>query len=510
MKKHWKKIAGVSLGLIVALVLLAPVIALKSGYVAKLINENAGINGTIDFDSATLNWFTQTEFQNVIIRDQDGTPAASIGKLSISRNLGGLILYGITDAEIGVDQCKLNVNRNGDGINWVNLMAKDEPSEPDAPLHLRIKLNETEIVFSEDGEEKEKLQGLAGDLNFLPVGTQADEQMIGLQLEAANDLEVQGTIQLDKQGELLVVQSTVDGNKTDLSFLNPLFEHLELPRLAMQISGRTSVRWNPTHDSFTLSADFENFSIDGLGPDQKQLVEGYPVVPTQLNGSIVYNSRLPSGFQFTTAYGSLSFDGILPSTVPPYLDTDPDSRLRMEATLDLAKFAREHPEWVQVREDVELEQGMITLSAFNRMEGDKQRMLVDIRADQLLAKRGEQTIEWKKPVTFSCAFARPIGEESVELEFLECKSEFLDVQGSGSIVDTGSNGKITVKGDLARLKQKLDDFFDLGSLQLAGVIDGGLDWNSVAAEDGPSRFQLQSDSTIQNFNLGFSDEDGWH
>lgn len=508
MRKNWKKILAFAVGGCLLLLLLAPTIAVRTGLVANIINRYSGLNGKIEFDSASIGWFSPTKFKNLHILDSEGNTAAKANVVSLSKSLSGLMFSGTSGANVSLQQCELVLDRKEGQLNWQTLFTEKPSSEKSTPLQMQIDIEDLKLVVNDENSNGE-LAGCNGVIKIYPDQHDSNVQLIGFDFNAADKLILTGQFGVDQTGTPNSVETNVDANVFDVSIINPILDHFGLPKVAATLKGKSTVQWLATADPNPLDIEFSKFSINRV--DDRSLVEGYPIVPLQVDGAVHVNSQRDSKLAILTDYGSMTLDGQLPGTNTVNLQELAGVSCKLEGDFDLARFASDFPDWVHVKKGVKLQSGKVIFSAFNRLEGAKQRMLIDVRSDALLAQFGGRVIEWNKPILASCALTRPANDPSapVELEFLQCQSEFLNIQGSGGFKQSGSQGQIAIVGDLAQLKLKLSEFFEFGNFQLGGRIRGDLNWNTSPAKDDSTTFRLSSNSTVNDFAFGFAEEYGW-
>src|SRR6185503_3584023 len=85
------------------------------------------------------------------------------------------------------------------------------------------------------------------------------------------------------------------------------------------------------------------------------------------------------------------------------------------------------------------------------------------------------------------------GKSGIEIERLQGRASFLELQGSGSL----AKGSIDARADLDKLVKELNQIVNFGSTRLAGMLEGKLQWSQGAAD----RWSATADALAKGFEL---------
>ena len=504
----WKKWLSIAAIVLVILILFAPTIISKTPLLSYLINTNAPINGKIEIGTASLGWFSNTRLSELVVKDADEQTVVSIGNVSLDKSLTGLIFGGIDGTTIRITDPLIDIRVNDGTINLQKLV---EESDDDAPAEIptiRCIVENGRISFFRDSDSFGHWNELNLEIACKPPSSNDEQFLIETTASATvySSHKNAGNLNADVKLELIGDQPlTASGNmaakNVSLDFLNAFAELSGAAQISANLSGNLNV--DTTFEDDTISkmlAKLDNLEIDSEAADGRTLIANVPSFPLSADGDVNLTAD-SANVQLTldTDYGTVKTDGQIPvSGFTSFTDIF-EQTFQVNADFDIAKFAADFPELIQLQEGVKLESGKVALTSFARAEGNAKRFFLDIRAGELRAMNGSKAIEWTKPFSLAVALRQnqtQTPRHDVELEYVKMESEFLTIDGSGKL-DLGQG---SIRGNLRTLKEKLSQFVELGEFDLDGQINGDVNWG--VAEPGIS--DSENEQTVHlsgNINL---------
>ena len=169
------------------------------------------------------------------------------------------------------------------------------------------------------------------------------------------------------------------------------------------------------------------------------------------------------------------------------------------------------PGTLTLKEDLRILDGKIDIQASSQMtDAGQRRLFANIDFPRLVADskvgNAARKITWQKPFRFSAAAAQTSklnGSQSMRLEFLKCESEFLTMDGQVNVV---GNGRVSVNGDLQKLKQRLAQFYNVGDLKLEGLLGGQLAWKKQGNPSNPQSIIFDGDFRLNRLLVALGDQ----
>ena len=511
----WKKWLSITVAALFVLILFAPTVICKTPLLSGLINRYAPINGTVEFQSASLGWFSETQLSGLIIKDADKKVVLSAQKVSLDKSLTGLIFGGVDDTTIEIVDPFVEIHVN-DGIVNLQKLAVDQGNDSSTEIpKLHCIVRNGKFSFFRNNESCGEIFEFDSDVVCEPLksndgGTRvkttiATKVLSSKQSTGSFDSEIEFEIQSEKISK---ANGTLTTQHISIDFVNAFSEISKSPQFSACLTGDVEVKTSLENYALkTLSANFDNLRIDSEATDGKTLISNVPSFPLSISGDVNLDNG-QTGVQLTvdSAYGSAKTTGTVPANGVSSTSDLFDQTFQINADFDVAKFASDFPELIQLQEGVVLESGKISLTSFGRTEGNTKRIFLDVRAGELRATRSGEVIEWTDPISLAVALRRNQIDNlrtDIELEYIKCESEFLTLNGSGKLEE----GKGNIRGNLGVLKAKLAQFIELGEFDLDGRIDGSVDWgvaNRVGNTGEGQVIQLSGKIDLDNLSYATS------
>jgi translocation and assembly module TamB len=514
-RRSWPRKLGAALVVLMILLGFAPQIVSKTPLLGKFIAMGTtDLNGSVSYDSASLSWFSPPTVTGVGLLDSQGNTVATCGGVVCDQGLLDFITAPSKLGRIKIDRPAFALNVKPDGTtNLEQVIAKFlEPLPPDAirtKYEGAIELHDGAALVREESTGRSwKLEKLNGTV-ILPSGTSPLSVNVtgsivlpqGAQPWSCrlnwSDLSPpgkspapQGDIALDIAALPLEFVQAVAGRFTKGYEFSGLLTGKLLGKFDLageqptaEVAGRINIAQFALGGP-KLQGDQVKLALVDL-PLKASIAQGRLYVEQcgascdlagiQLNGSLADYGRL--------------FNATSLAEVAKLLAQGDGS---LQASVDLAKIAQAMPHVLRVRDDVQITGGAVTVSAVAGLDkAGARRRQIDLNSSGLTAMSRGQAVAWPNPLTATLAIGD--GPEGPMIEKLDCRSDFLQVQGT----NTAKSFDVQARCSLAALMQRAGQFVDLEGVQLAGEGVAQGSWIREAA----GRFNVSGTATIDGFRL---------
>lgn len=464
-------------------------------------------NGKINIEKASLGWFQPVSLSNISAVDNEGNDLLKVESVQTSNRLYSF-LTGSNYGELNIVKPVAYVQLRPDGSNLEDAVAKymqpsangnnpaAEPKQPatESPLP-KITVNVTEgraLITTVTDSQSWQINDLNAILNtstataplevdakcqIVPMNVGADGQA---QLFAPGALSLQA--QLDTGSKVLKIAAVDVALATEnlpVSIAAPIMQRFVGPaQSAGQLSGNfhSQIDLNKT----AMLVEIANLNLQGLSFVAPELIGSDRINIQQLvaNGSLNISPQaikssnfvVQSDFGKITANGNFDVNQLNALAAGGTLLDDPFS---LDGKIDLVGLVRMLPATLKLHEDLTVDSGTITFTAGTKNEEGTRRLVINMDAANLKARRGNQNIVWQKPLRLVGTLAQANGR--LAIEDLLCESDFLSIAGSA----TPEQGAFRAQGDLAKLMQRVSEFADLTGVNLAGQLDGNFGWQTA-------------------------------
>ncbi len=169
---------------------------------------------------------------------------------------------------------------------------------------------------------------------------------------------------------------------------------------------------------------------------------------------------------------------------------DDNNELFIKGEANVARVAAQLPRLLRLRPDTQFTSGVVKLSLESTAQQGIRRLMGTVKAEQLAAVAGGRRISWDKPILVSTILSQ--GQDGIRIDNVRCESNFLNIEGQGTL----TQGKIEAKGSLDKLAAELGQFIDFGDARMMGQLSADLTWGE---EQG--RISAQANARIQDFEI---------
>jgi len=478
----------VIIGLILLVVFLffLPSIVVRTPLKQVLINRAfSDFHGKVTVESISCGWIANTQLTNVRAVDEEGELLFSIGRVRLRKSLTSMI--NASDlGTIEISQPIVNLKLRSDGSNLedaiADMLAGETGDEPSPSMKLSI-ADARALVTDVASGHKYELENLNSNINlFQPA-------------EAPLTIDVDGSLDdaTDDRTGTIKARLVIDAGNEELEFANGLVE-LESENFPIEIAtpfltrfvepmtiagsldnGKVSLAWSNFGSSINVQMQPANLSEltvtapSRIGSDRIQLKNAW------LQGELTLtpDQLMAEKFVCNTDVGSLNAKGTmnweqLSAVAGAQI---PANNFQADGTLNLAELIGMLPETMPLQEGVQIESGTVQFDASSRLEGSDRRLVVNVESPGLTAIHHGKRLNWDKPARVVAA-VRQTSDNRIYVESLDCVTDFLTLNGTA----TSEQGEFRLQGDLKKALGQVKQFFDLGDVQIEGIVDGRFTW----------------------------------
>ncbi len=473
--------------IVAALIFFLPAILVNTPLKQTAIQwATSDLNGSLEVENVSAGWLSPIELTGTILKDTSGKEVASIQRIATSQTLFGM-LGGNYDT-ISIEQPTIDLELRPDGSNIEDILASymsqdssTEESSIEIPkVNIQIK-NGVVSLRSTTLPQPTLIENLNADIQL--SGDEAPVvAAVHLQSPLPNS-QSSGTLQsniiVDAGQSEMTGQSinlVADSKQLPLSTFAPLLTRVIGPaNMAGFINGRMDV--NATLHSAEL--EFSNLEASQvaviapeiLGNDQfsAQKLTTTGKINTNFKRIFANQFQAESEFARVTADGEFDIEQISQLTGGKEL---PSSSFQLDGVIDLAQIAAMLPETVRIRDGVQMNSGLLQVTATARTENGAPRLVFNADAANMNFNVNGRQVAWNKPLRAVAVVAANQGQLS--LNDFRLESDFLNVNGNAS----WTSGDFNLQGDLQKVVKQLEQVIDTGGMVVAGIANGRVRWQT--------------------------------
>ncbi len=485
--RRWKIALAVAAAALLALIGLAPWIAMRVVLPTALASVNGKLHGSVAYETVSLGWTTPLSLGRVRAVDQDGQTLAEVAELRTELSLWNLIRSRSQLGTLTIERPKLAVRVKADSTNLEEFLQPlfDEPPSAE-PLTVAWQVHEGQIEFLEaaSGQVLSTLnvervagrfeRGSASSLELdLAAVAQAGTRTgrIELALKTAEDAEQH------RGGEL-----TASLREFPLEALQPLWPRLQTPLTLVGVcNGRFEgtiqrenwgeITWRELRATQLSLHAPELLGDDTIACEQLTSAGGFRWDRQEWHASLDAESD----------YGTtrLRADSVAAGRASVSTRLFAGGDVELDADLDLARLARSLPRTLRLRDRVSIEAGRAKLHVKSQAGAAETQWTASLATSDFEADHDGTRIVWRSPL--AAQLAARWSREHWQIDELQCQSEFLNARLEG----TADEATVRLDADLEKLAGRLSEFFALPA-EVRGHIEGQLHWQrhppDVAAE----------------------------
>lgn len=502
------------LGILALLVVLAPVIVASTPLRQQIVSWAApDLKADVEIGSATLWWFSPVRLGDVSVKDETGAEVISAAEISLEKSLLSLILDSSDVGKIRLVDPTVSVALREDGSNLEDLLApflnSEEESSGSIPVQVEI---ENGAVHIASNNENWSLEKVAAEIDMPANNARPLLVHLACIVADAADAEhaVPGTLEGDFSWKMSDQPDSLgDGHAHfachdfPLGIIGPVAS-----RLGVQIetAGELNADARIVAEEAGHLIEINQFEAarvavrapEYLGDETLQLAKIQADGAAHLNGARLELDE----FKIQSPIASLIAHGGLDVTVlstHQLLDALQHEDYEVEAQADLAAIAKLLPATLSIREGTEIQSGEAKLRVVSRVQGGSRRLVATAQTENIRAVNQGKVVSLSHPVRLD--LAANLTPNGPVIENLQVDSNFLKVSGQGDL----NQGRATVNGDLDRLAAELGQFVDLSNYQLAGSMEGQINW----AIQQQRNIQADAKVTLTSFAVTLPDSKPW-
>ena len=501
--RRWPRRLAILAIISLTLVYFLPTLVVISPFRQNVIAwATADLNGGLTIDSLSVGWLSPIRAQGIRLVDAQGEMVAQVDQLVTSNRLIDFLRrndYG----QIQITGPSINLQVDGQTSNLEQVLAAYMSDTSDAQAEVpQMKL----VVV--DGSLRLRRLGATDEWNFAPIELTAElggataPLIVDLSLTAA-DTDRSGNVAMSIQADPgrtrltgSLWQARVQANHFPIQSTEALLQRMVGPvAVRGNMQGTVEVALDLENWQATVSTD--RFDVADVAVSAPQWM-GSDVIHLQHIVTIGQVTATPSvveadRFRLETDFANFAVDGVFDLRELAQLSKQgrlPRSPFEVQGQVDLAQLARLLPDTAGLRSDVVLNAGTATLQASTRSQGEIQRMTFNLEAANINATQSNRQILWNQPLRVVGTVSENNGHLLVEK--LSVDSDFVQLLGSGTV----EAGNATIKGNLSQLTHQVGQFIQLEEFDLAGELDGRLNWQQSSSDNEP--YQLTCDLIIDD------------
>ncbi len=466
-------------------------------------------NGDIRSGPVSLGWTTPVTINDLVIRDASGASIVDVNSIRTEQTLWSLIWHPNVLGVVHIDRPKLQVRVRDEGSNIEDLVSgwMSNPSSSQ-PVQAAIVIKDgSMIIETEAVGPLVRLDAITGKIELDGQQPGVGKMELAQCNVQANNSE--GTLHAEitwkPDDDQTVVAIDISTDSIPLAALQPAARRLDADwHLAGLLTSDVTCAWSTSNQQVLLRVD--NATVNRFRFDSPSLLGADRLAMQQI--SLRANAMLEAwiwdieSFVFHCDTGSATISGRLPwspddthrtwSQLVSHLTA---ADLQVEGNIDLARVAQLLPRLLRLRSDTAVRSGTLRFNLNGRNERDGRRLTGRIEASDLVAERRGQQIVWDQPLSLQLDVRQSLAGWHVEQ--LSCSGRFFQLAGHGTL----QQGSIDLQCDLDRLLDELQQLVNTGALQMAGKLNGKVDWKRQSDQI------VQAKGTGDFQNLAFSTEE---
>lgn len=484
-RRRWLRILLILVVVLGILAWFAPSLIAMSPLFERIVAwATQDVDGTVRVGSASLGWLSPVVLNDVEVLDKQNQPVLRVGQLSGDRRLIDLALDATRLGVFRIEQAQANVSLRRDGTNVEDLL-KTILSKPSSgkPLGVTIEVVDAAATIRDNRRGQSwTIEGLsvtaaipadpALSLEVKAAGRVAQPAKPGtFQVEAVlpGDTKLPGKANFKAEAFPIEIAETV------------LARFSKVTQCVGRLTGQGTCSWNLSDPANRLTLD-ANLAVDEAVFGSEALMKADRIRLQRLNagcaaawsGEQLAVKRLKADCELGEINGSgtVAVGKFDPEKPADFLK----QTYELSGRIDLARLGQMLPGVLQIRNDTRIKTGQLQGSLRSRTSADGADWTVRLETSDLTAAREGRDFTWKQPIAVSGEIAlKPNG---FVVKQLKCISEFLNIEGEGTLEQLTASGRF----DLNQLVAQLEQFVDFQGVRLAGAGQGKLEWKQAAKD----------------------------
>ncbi len=505
-KKHKARkilivIAVILLALILIVSFVIPAfISSESGRKTILTKINKSVEGTTDFASLSMGWFSGIKLTDLSFDDDVGRTSVRIKQIQTKPHYASIIAGNLSFGKTIIDQPQISINLKDDTPASPKTTRTPEQTKqsPKLPLtRIDLLVNDGSLRITDPKENTVELQQINSSLNLRPPPKPTKFDLTAQLTDQTNQSPIKagGTIKpkVTKDGLSLAGTSAdlnIEVNDLQLESLESFFA---LAGLDLQSTGKASGK---------ITGAIKNGQLQQLNARLKG--QNIQITGQPLKGDTFKTSTLSVTSAIQRREGFINIanldinadwlqakaSGDAPMTFKSFADfikTKSQQNLKAEITCDVAKLASQMPRTLGIKQDTILTSGTLTA---NIEKTDQPALIAQARLDNLSGLVSNKPVRLSQPVISQARITADA--KKIRFEKLNLSSSFADVDCSG----TSDSLEYKANVNLALLQSELGQFLNMAGYQMAGIVES----NGKLTAAG-KKYQLNGSSAAKNLSV---------
>lgn len=442
----------------------APQVVARTGLRNQLVRDGVSdLRGSVEVGGASFGWLAPIELRDVTVKDAQGRTLLTAARIVSSKTLLALLRDHADLGEFTIDRptaeivCEKGTTNLEDAV--ANFLKGDAPAGPGRPsVSVRLSGGRLTVRDADAGKSWE---------------FDALEAAVGVPASRSEPIAVKVAAATGSPGAVEVDLSLGEGGTAKVAATELPLEPVALAlsrvspgvSLAGRLTANLTVAWGKDDKGrpnarVEGAASARDFELGGpwLKGDRLRLASADLPLKLEVAGKGIRVERadLKCDVGTLSAVGSFDPDDSLDRLV----DTP---GARVEADVDLARFATLLPRLLRVRPGTAVREGKLALKLASRATPEGTTWDGEVRSSALKATRGGKPFEWAEPLSIEFSGRVPPGHLPTFDKFI-CRSDCVAINAKGS--PDSFRGAANVYLD--RLTNRLGEFVDLAGVRLEG------------------------------------------
>jgi len=453
-----------------ALIWFAPLLVAKTPLLDWILAKAVGpLNGSLRVGNASLGWLSPIMLEDVELRDVHGASVVRVERIDTTKRLWRFLWGRDNLGILRVDKADVNLAITPNGSNLETILQPlleglNQSEAKSAPTTLVLEVKESTLTLSENGRPHGTLRPID-----ITLALNANQQT-PIELRAGIAHLEKGNLKIQLTRREQFAESArppwllnVEGSDFPLAPLNALLARFaSSARVGGDWSGKIDASWDDAANggAVKLTSDMRMrkawFEIPGC---EERLTLDEIDCPASIR---LEEGRLTAApFEFRCDLGSGKITGAL--DIKDLAGSLRRHGLELRLDVNLAKLVEKLPRTLRIHEDLQLHSGNVSVRVSSAVKDKEVQWSGDFVAGDLAGTRAGRAVAWPEPVRGKVKLRQPF-EGFPHVDFLDCRSGFLSVQGQGNAEQFRLQGE----ADLNKLTASLGQFVDLSAVKLHG------------------------------------------
>jgi hypothetical protein len=492
-----------------------PAIIVNTPVLGWIVGKASGsMKCSISIKSASLGWLSPISINGIAIRDQQNQALFEVEKISSDKSLFAILRNYTQLGEFRVEKPVISLVLRDGGSNVEDLMAnfKSDTPEKKSSTNVAIELavvDGTVKITDQSTKQSWQIDKVNVDLNMPADAAQAmtikasaeikngdrppDERgqspfspgklAADMSMTTAPDDKTTGSGEIEVQSESLPLAAAQ-------SFIA---RYLPQARLDGRLNGNVHAIWggDKAPGKTIVIADLKT--------------EGFAFAAAMLGTDCVQMRQLSAAGQVSMTDAGVDVEKTeIVCDLGNFTVSGNTNQGEIAGNVDLARLAAMLPSTLHIRKETQITSGQVQLALSSRRQAgaDGQNAVVlhgQIATGDLVATENGRQFSWPNPITLVLD-AHGTAQAPV-VDSLQCDSDFLKIHAAGTLDNMAASLSLNLK----ELGDKLQQFVDLGSVQLAGDGFGNVNWK----RDPQQQFTADAELQLHNLQVVLPDKQPW-